>query len=58
MTDKPKKNLINELNDLSATEWIPETVSVFVQKGLGSNHIDAQIEKLHPAPFSYQDDHL
>jgi DNA modification methylase len=43
------------LNDLNATEWIAETVSVWVQKGLGRNHEDAQIEREHPAPFSYQD---
>lgn len=45
----------NSLNDLSAKEWIAETVSVWTQKGLGSNHADAQIEKLHPAPFSFSD---
>jgi len=45
----------NRLNDLTATEWIAETVSVFTQKGLGQNHPDAQIEKQHPAPFSFQD---
>jgi DNA modification methylase len=48
----PRENL---LNDLSSTEWIAETVSVWIQKGLGKNHKDAQIEKEHPAPFSYQD---
>lgn len=46
---------INQLNDLTAKEWIAETVSVWTQKGLGKNHIDAQIEREHPAPFSYQD---
>ncbi|MGH8247600.1 MAG: DNA methyltransferase, partial [Gammaproteobacteria bacterium] len=46
---------INRLNDLSAKEWIPETVSVWVQRGLGKGHEHAQIEKLHPAPFSFQD---
>lgn len=45
----------NNLNDLTAGEWIAETVSVFVQKGLGANHKDAQIEKQHPAPYSFQD---
>ena len=45
----------NSLNDLLAKEWIPETVTVFTQKGLGSKNKDAQIEKLHPAPFSFQD---
>lgn len=45
----------NRLNDLTATEWIPETVSVWTQKGLGANHPDASIEKQHPAPFSYTD---
>lgn len=45
----------NSLNDLSGTEWLPETKSYLFQKGLGSNHPNAQIEKMHPAPFSYQD---
>ena len=45
----------NLLNDLSAKEWISETVSVWTQRGLGKNHKEAQIERLHPAPFSYQD---
>lgn len=46
---------VNRLNDLVAKEWIPETVSVWVQRGLGRGHEHAQIEKLHPAPFSFQD---
>lgn len=50
-----KRKLVNNLNDLSASEWIPETVSVFVQKGLGSGHVDTKIERQHPAPFSFQD---
>lgn len=45
----------NKLNDLTAREWLPETVSVWRQKGLGANHPDAQIEKQHPAPFSFTD---
>ncbi len=45
----------NQLNDLTAKEWIPETVSVWNQKGLGAGHPDAQIERLHPAPFSFTD---
>jgi len=45
----------NILNDLSSKEWIPETVSVWTQKGLGANHPDARIEKQHPAPFSFTD---
>jgi DNA modification methylase len=45
----------NNLNDLTPKEWIAETVSVWVQRGLGQNHKHAQIEKEHPAPFSYQD---
>jgi DNA modification methylase len=43
------------LNDLSSAEWIAETVSVWVQRGLGKGHENAQIEREHPAPFSYQD---
>jgi DNA modification methylase len=45
----------NALNDLTSTEWLPETVSVWNQKGLGANHPDAQIERQHPAPFSFTD---
>lgn len=45
----------NSLNDLNGTEWLPETKSFWFQKGLGSKHPHAQIEKQHPAPFSYQD---
>ena len=45
----------NNLNDLTAKEWITRTVSVFVQKGLGKNSEEAKYEKLHPAPFSFQD---
>lgn len=52
----PKRSApINRLNDLTAKEWIPETVSVWVQRGLGQGHAHAQIERLHPAPFSFQD---
>ena len=46
---------VNRLNDLSAKEWIPETVSVWIQRGLGQSHAHAQIERQHPAPFSFQD---
>ncbi len=46
---------VNRLNDLSAKEWIPETVSVWIQRGLGQGHAHAQIERQHPAPFSFQD---
>lgn len=45
----------NQLNDLTGKEWMPETKSYFYQKGLGKEHPDAQIERLHPAPFSFQD---
>ncbi len=45
----------NKLNDLTSKEWIQETVSVWNQKGLGANHPDAQIERQHPAPFSFTD---
>lgn len=45
----------NRLNDLVAKEWIPETVSVWIQRGLGKGHEHAQIERQHPAPFSFQD---
>jgi DNA modification methylase len=45
----------NKLNDLSAREWLSESVSVWVQKGLGAKHPEAQIERQHPAPFSFTD---
>lgn len=45
----------NKLNDLTGTQWMPETKSYFFQKGLGVSHPHAQIEKQHPAPFSFQD---
>ena len=45
----------NALNDLTAKEWIVETVSVWNQKGLGARHPDAKIERQHPAPFSFTD---
>jgi DNA modification methylase len=45
----------NKLNDLTGREWIKETTSVWIQKGLGSGHEDAKIEREHPAPFSFQD---
>ena len=45
----------NKLNELTASEWITRTVSVFVQKGLGNNSVEAKYEKLHPAPFSFTD---
>lgn len=52
---KPKRVVVNRLNDLTAREWLPETVSVWTQRGLGKGHIHAQIEREHPAPFSFQD---
>lgn len=45
----------NTLNELTGREWLPETKSFFFQKGLGAKHPHAQIERLHPAPFSFQD---
>jgi len=45
----------NTLNQLTAREWIPETVSVWTQRGLGAGHPDARIERQHPAPFSFTD---
>lgn len=51
----PRRDPRNLLNDLSSSEWLPETVSVWVQRGLGARHPDAKIEKEHPAPFSFTD---
>ena len=49
----------NTLNDLNGAQWLPETKSFFYQKGLGAKHPHAQIERQHPAPFSFQDvEHL
>lgn len=45
----------NSLNDLTGKEWLPETKSFFFQKGLGAKHPHARIERLHPAPYSFQD---
>jgi DNA modification methylase len=45
----------NKLNELTSKEWIAETKSFWFQKGLGTSHAHAEIERLHPAPFSYQD---
>lgn len=45
----------NKLNDLTSKEWIPETISVWNQKGLGAGHPDTKIERQHPAPFSFTD---
>ena len=45
----------NKVNDLTGKDWLPETKSFFYQKGLGADSPEAQIEKLHPAPYSFQD---
>lgn len=45
----------NNLNDLTGREWIRETTTVWIQKGLGAGHEEAKIEREHPAPFSFQD---
>ncbi len=54
-TDDPGVSPRNKLNALTAKEWLSESVSVWTQRGLGAGHAEAQIEKQHPAPFSYQD---
>jgi DNA modification methylase len=45
----------NKLNDLNGKEWIQETKSIWRQRGLGANHAHTRYERLHPAPFSFQD---
>ena len=45
----------NDLNDLTGKDWLHETKSFFYQKGLGADSPEAQIEKQHPAPYSFQD---
>jgi DNA modification methylase len=52
---EPVVDARNSLNDLTGREWMPETKSFLFQKGLGSKHPHAQIERQHPAPFSFQD---
>lgn len=60
-TDKPKEkkkgkyHTGNKMNNLTGTEWLPETKSYSYQTGLGAKHAHAQIERLHPAPYSFQD---
>lgn len=53
--DPGKYDKRNKLNDLTGKKWMPETKSFWYQKGLGKSHPHAQIEKQHPAPFSFQD---
>ncbi len=45
----------NKLNNLTGKEWIQHSKSFWYQKGLGNSNEYTEIEKLHPAPFSYQD---
>lgn len=45
----------NQLNELTASQWMSESVSVWLQRGLGAGHPEAQIERQHPAPFSFSD---
>ncbi len=45
----------NQLNELTGRDWIQETKSVWTQRGLGKDHPEAQIEREHPAPFSFSD---
>lgn len=53
--EQPRVSPKNTLNDLTSREWLSESVSVWSQRGLGAGHRDAQIERQHPAPFSYTD---
>ncbi len=45
----------NTLNDLTGKDWIQSTKSVWMQRGLGRDHPDTEIERQHPAPFSFTD---
>lgn len=54
-TEKAAVDPRNSLNDLTSSEWMSETVSVWTQRGLGAGHPDTQIERQHPAPFSFTD---
>ena len=51
----PRVDPRNNLNDLTAKEWIVDTISVWNQRGLGARHPDTRIERQHPAPFSFTD---
>ena len=51
----PRVDPRNTLNDLTAKEWIVDTISVWNQRGLGARHPDTRIERQHPAPFSFTD---
>ena len=55
VTDSRPVDPRNTLNDLNGSQWLPETKSFFYQKGLGAKHPHAQIERQHPAPYSFQD---
>jgi len=55
IVENKKVDKRNNLNDLTAKEWIQETKSFLYQKGLGSNSLEAKYEKMHPAPFSFTD---
>ncbi|WP_252225480.1 DNA methyltransferase [Clostridium sp. ZBS2] len=52
---EPSVDARNNMNELTGKEWLPETKSFWYQKGLGASHPHAQIERQHPAPFSFQD---
>lgn len=52
---QPQVDPRNKLNALTGREWMPLTKSYQYQKGLGASHPHAQIERQHPAPFSFQD---
>lgn len=52
---KPEIDPRNSLNSLTAKEWLSESVSVWNQRGLGAGHAEAEIERMHPAPYSYTD---
>jgi DNA modification methylase len=45
----------NKINDLPGRIWIQETKSIWRQRGLGKSHPHTHYERLHPAPFSFQD---
>ena len=44
----------NVLNDLTSKQWMRYSKSFWFQKGLGAEHEETEIEKQHPAPFSYR----
>ena len=55
VNEEPRIDSRNLLNNLTGKEWIQLSKSYWFQKGLGRDHGATEIEREHPAPFSFQD---